>query len=354
VLIADVSTVYKKMFAKAAAELDKTAFIDYAAGGDETLDKIRRQDYDIIIIDAETTGTGMGGLLKAISVEIPKASVLFAARPSPANVQLCEEALDSGAADYLIKPINDSYDDNYIVVRNKLAEVYRTLGEKRGRGSRPAPRKSVRAAAQAETGGERTRKHIRKSKFSPELVLIAASTGGPLALEQILSGLKADFPVPILVVQHMPAHFTSTLAQHLDQKATLRVKLAENREPLAAGTVYIAPGGVHMKLDAKNQIRVDDSPPINGVRPAADILFESVADYFSGTSVLAVVLTGMGCDGERGLAQLKEKRECYCLAQSERTCVVYGMPRAVIENGLADKIVDLDKMAGEISSFHYL
>ena len=182
----------------------------------------------------------------------------------------------------------------------------------------------------------------------PGIVLVASSTGGPMALESILPKLSGDFPVPVLVVQHMLMQFIQTLANSLDMKSSLRVKVAENRETISAGSVYIAPGGVHMKLDSRKRIRFDESPPINGVRPAADILFESVAESFTAQGVLAVILTGMGRDGVNGLARLKEKHKCFCLAQSEETCVVYGMPRAVVEAGYADMILDLDKIPAEI------
>lgn len=183
------------------------------------------------------------------------------------------------------------------------------------------------------------------------IVLIAASIGGPAALENILPKLKKDFPAPILIVQHMPAHFSEILAGTLGHKSELRVKVAENTETVEKGTVYIAPGGVHMKLDRKNRIYLDGSPPVNGICPAADALFASVADCFSGAGVLAVILTGMGNDGVKGLAELKKKQTCFCLAQSEKTCVVYGMPCAAAESGLADMILDLDEIPFAMQNF---
>ena len=185
------------------------------------------------------------------------------------------------------------------------------------------------------------------------IVLIAASIGGPVALENILPKLGKGFPAPILIVQHMPAHFSEILADTLDHKSRLKVKVAENMDNVEKGTVYIAPGGTHMKLDGKNRIYLDGSPPVNGTRPAADELFSSVADSPGITGVLAVILTGMGSDGAKGLAELKKKRACFCLAQSEKTCVVYGMPRAAAENGLADKILDLDEIPVEMESFDF-
>ena len=192
------------------------------------------------------------------------------------------------------------------------------------------------------------------NKFRPGIVLIAASTGGPTALENIIPELREDFPAPVLIVQHLTPHFTEILAQRLNLMSKLDVKVSENGERIKAGTVYFAPGDVHMKLNRRNKIYFDDSPPVNGIRPAADMLFESAAEDFAGDCILAVILTGMGSDGKDGLVKLKEKKNCFCIAQSERTCVVYGMPREAAENGLADKIADLKEIPGEIESFNYL
>ena len=191
------------------------------------------------------------------------------------------------------------------------------------------------------------------NQFSPEIVLIAASTGGPAAFEALMPEIRRDFPVPILIVQHITAYFTEIFAQRLDQISRINVKLAEDGETVSAGTVYVAPSGKHMKLNSGNRICFEHSPLVVGVRPAADVLFESVADNFKGRRVLAVVLTGMGRDGKNGVAKLKEKKECFCIAQSERTCIVYGMPRAVAECGMADKIMDLNDIAPGIESFKY-
>ena len=340
ILVADCSATYKKMFTQAAEELDKNAVVTCVTGENEALDKIKRQDYEIVIVDAEISN--QIALIEEITQQIPKAFVLITARPSKAENDICIEALAKGAADCLTKPIQSSYSENYNAVKNKMDDIFRILAKERGQ-----------KPDLAKQNQYRTKKTIKKSRFHPAIVLIASSTGGPMALENILPKLGKDFPVPILIVQHMLLQFTETLAQNLDQRSALKVKVAENREAIEAGTVYIAPGGTHMKLDNTNRIRLEDSPPINGIRPAADMLFASIAESFSGTGVLAVILTGMGRDGESGLARLKEKLDCFCIAQSEGTCVVYGMPRAAVESGLADKILDLDKIPSELESFDF-
>jgi two-component system chemotaxis response regulator CheB len=203
---------------------------------------------------------------------------------------------------------------------------------------------------EAAPANANVKKMPEKRLFRPKIVLIAVSTGGPQALESILPKLRGDFPAPVLVVQHIATQFTEHLAHHLNQKSQLRVKVAEDGEAVTAGTVYIAPGGTHMKLSAESKVQLDDEPPINGIRPAADALFESVAESFTESEVLAVILTGMGSDGKRGLAALKKMGRCFCVAQSEETCVVYGMPRAAVESGLVDKVLNLDKISAEIEN----
>ena len=342
VLVADTSSVYKKMYAEAVAELDSAAALTFAASGEEALGEVERFDYDVVVIDMEMPEPYVARLLGKIARDIPEAFVLVTARPSPTNGIRFDEALKSGATDCMTKPIYSSYDENMDAVKRKMEGVLKTLYDAReGRGKGP------------DAGVAKRKKAAKRSKFQPEIALVAASTGGPFALEAIFSKLNGDFPVPILVVQHMPSHFTTSLAQHLNQKTPLRVKVAESGETAMAGTVYIAPGGLHMKLDAENKIHLDGSPPLNGVRPAADVLFESVAESFAGSRVLVVILTGMGCDGEKGIAVLKKKRDCLCLAQSEETCVVYGMPRAAVEGGFADKVLDLEEIPLEIEHFFF-
>jgi len=328
VLIADSSSVYKRMFSQAIDESGMNAAVSLVSNSDAALELIWRNNFDIVIIDTEIPGAGVFELLRAMKREIPDAYVLVTAGPSRSNEEIFREAMSCGATECMVKPIYDSYGENLNILKQKIMSVMHE-----------EPKEDPKIES--------------NNKFTPGLVVVAASTGGPLALEKVFAKLNGDFPVPILLVQHIPASFTENLAGILMNKTGLRIKVAENREVIEAGTVYLAPGGSHMKLSMKNMIMLDDSPPINGVRPAADALFESVADNYKGPGVLAVILTGMGSDGRDGLKKLKDKKDCFCISQSERTCVVYGMPRAVEEDGLADKILDLDQISSEIAGFSY-
>jgi len=364
ILIADSSPVYTKMFHRAIEEVDSEVSVTCVPDGNDAADIINRKRPDIVIVDADVQGKGLYELVKLIIKESPKTFILVTARPSSTSTKVFMEALSAGASDSMTKPINDSYNENYQAIMSKISDI---IGIRRVK-TKPViatakTRHSVAAMKARPSGAAmkaRPSDSSSKSKkttpkaFRPQLILFAVSTGGPRALETIIPALRPDISVPALIVQHMPPHFIETLAGRLNSKSILKVKVAEDGEKITGGTVYLAPGGVHMRLNSDNEVFLDDSPPLNGVRPAADALFESVADEFSGMRVLTVILTGMGQDSLKGLIKLKDKKKCYCLAQSEKTCVVYGMPRAVIEDGLVDKVLDLDKIADEINKFNYI
>jgi two-component system chemotaxis response regulator CheB len=185
----------------------------------------------------------------------------------------------------------------------------------------------------------------------PDLVLIGVSTGGPNALTVLLSALPR-LGVPVLIVQHMPPIFTQTLAESLSGKCLLGVREAANGETAEADRVYIAPGGRQMRLapgpEGRKVIQITDDPPENNCRPAVDYLFRSVANQFPGRA-MGVILTGMGSDGTLGIKLLK-RHGCFVIAQDEASCVVYGMPKAVVDAGLADDVLPLEAIASRIAA----
>jgi len=186
----------------------------------------------------------------------------------------------------------------------------------------------------------------------PDLVLITSSTGGPSALEKVLTKIDKNIKKPVLVVQHMPVGFTKRLAEAFDKKCTIEVSEASDNE-LITNNIYIAKGGYHMIIYGNYpnyRTRLIQTSTVNGVMPAADVLFESVAKICKNRKVLVVVLTGMGSDGKNGVSILKESCKTYCITQSEKSCIVYGMPKSVYEAGLSDIVLDLDKIAEKINS----
>ena len=182
------------------------------------------------------------------------------------------------------------------------------------------------------------------------LVVIGSSTGGPQALQTVLTGFTEHFLCPVVVVQHMPAGFTHALAQRLHGISQVEVREASDGEVLRPGCVYIAPGDRHLRIQQEAGVRrivLSDEPPVGNHRPAVDVMYDSVAHL--GNDVVAVILTGMGCDGREGMRRIKQNGG-YCIAQDEATCVVYGMPKSVVDAGLADEICPLPQIADAIEA----
>ena len=184
---------------------------------------------------------------------------------------------------------------------------------------------------------------------TPSLILIVSSTGGPNALEAVLSGLPAAFPTPIMIVQHMPASFTPLLAARLHRECALTVIEAVDGTRLAPGTVYVAPGDRHLSLSTSSSCRVSDGPPVKGCRPSADVLLGSAADRPTARSTLAVILTGMGSDGTNGAGKLVAAGGSV-ICQDESSSVVWGMPGSAVRAGHAYVVLPLDRIGPEIES----
>ena len=192
------------------------------------------------------------------------------------------------------------------------------------------------------------------NKFKKKMILIGTSTGGPRALQEVITKLPKDIKAPILIVQHMPAGFTKSLAQRLDQLSEISVKEAETGDILRDGQAYIAPGGYHMRLTKTGSIYsilLDDvEPPRAGHRPAVDVLFEDNSQY-NDFDKIVVIMTGMGSDGAIGLQKLKAKGNVVAIAESAKTCIVYGMPKAAVETNLVNNIVDVDQIGKMIIQY---
>ncbi|MDR2888878.1 MAG: hypothetical protein LBV33_03445 [Lachnospiraceae bacterium] len=365
ILIADGSPVYKKLFMEASAEAAEKVEMIYVSTAGMVCEAIRNSVFDIVVIDVELTKPDSIEFISGIKEVLPQVIILLTAAPSPRNGIIFAKAVDNGVYSCLIKPIESSYKDNYLMIRRTMKNMVNWLRQSNlseGLSSDLRLNQEVAKvvsevskvmpdAVSMPSDGTEVMQEAVGSSCRPEIVLIASSTGGPSALRRILSSLKADFPVPILVVQHMPDYFSETMAANLRHKTALKVKVAENGDDLTAGTIYIAPGQWHMKMDGDKKIVLDDTQLVNGVRPSADVLFTSIADNPCWSCVMAVILTGMGSDGKGGVERLKASTNCICLAQSEETSAIYGMPRAVIEGGLADKILDLDIIAETIEGF---
>ncbi len=338
VLVVDDSPVIRRLITEALKGDKDLQVVGTASNGKEALDRARVLRPDVITLDVEMPV--MDGLtaLKELRRIYPKAKVIMFSSLTEKGAEATIKALSLGAADFVTKPSSRSLAESIKRIKEELIPKIKSI----------VPAENTRIVPPRPRVLSSPRPPLRKPPRligRREVVAIGVSTGGPRALSEILPQLPVGFPVPILIVQHMPPIFTAQLAQRLDQLCKLNVVEAKENMPVVAGKIFIAPGDHHMEVrevGGVRSIRIHKGPPENSCRPAVDVLFRSVAKVYGGRSV-AVILTGMGQDGLKGAQLLKEKK-ALIIAQDEATCVVYGMPRAVVEAGLADMVLPLNEI----------
>jgi two-component system chemotaxis response regulator CheB len=342
VVVIDDSVVIRRVLTNMLSADPDIEVVGSAANGKLGLEKIRTTKPDIVTLDIEMPV--MDGLttLPLLRAEFPHLPVLMFSTLTTRGGSATLDALALGATDYLTKPETIGGRDQAIAALEaellpKIKVLGRLRSASRARTTRPAPAtlgQPVRHAATARV----------------DVVVIAVSTGGPKALQDVIPQLPANLPVPVVLVQHMPPVFTGLLADRLDRASQVNVVEATHGADVVAGTVYVAPGGRHMVVSkamaGQVVVLLNDDAPENSCRPAADPLFRSVVAAY-GANALGVVLTGMGNDGCKGAQGLVDAGG-EVIAQDEATCVVWGMPGAVVHAGLASTEVPLPSVVGEI------
>jgi two-component system chemotaxis response regulator CheB len=348
VLVVDDSVVIRRLVAS-ALELDPMLeLVGTASNGSIGMQRIEQLNPDVITLDIEMPEMDGLEMLRRIRHAYPQLRVIMCSTLTERGAAKTLEALTLGADDYLAKVTNQgSIDLSITRLREemipKIKQFFRMPGQQQV--AAPAETAHVQAAMQAR----RDSPGPMKMNLRPKVLVIGVSTGGPTALGASLPELPANFPLPILVVQHMPALFTRFLAERLNVTCKLPAEEATQDSPVTPGKILIAPGDFHMKLVSDGSgIRtvLDQGPRQNSCRPAVDALFASAAEVYGG-AVLAVILTGMGQDGLRGAGLLKALGATV-LVQDEATSVVWGMPGAVAGAGLADRILPLNGIVPEI------
>lgn len=341
VLVVDDSAFMRHTISKHLEPIPDIAVVGTARNGRDALAKAPDLEPDVITLDVEMPH--MDGLtaLRHIMRECPTPVVMLSSL-TQRGARTTIEALMRGAVDFVPKPasstnIRSVIDELVVKVKTaaSCADVPGSAGAEEQRGT--------------EAGGPESRRTPprkvgpRPFRSGDPVVVIGTSTGGPRALQEVLSDLPADLPMAVVVVQHMPPGFTQSLAQRLNKTSSLMIQEAADGDRLARGLALLARGDYHLRLRSAKQVSVDHGARRNHLRPAVDVTMESVAEYH-GASVIGVVLTGMGSDGTEGASRIRAAGG-RVIAEHESTSVVYGMPRSVAEAGLADWVVPLPEVA---------
>ena len=352
VLVVDDSVLFRRAIADALVLIPDVDVVGSAPNGKIALERVAALSPDLITLDIEMPEMDGLAVLEELKRQGRTCAVVMVSSFTSRGSDLTIKALERGAFDFITKPTGSNVQASIHAVRDALAPVIsaykrkweiRTILHSSGApaaGSAVAPALSRPAATT----------HARPDVGSADLVVIGVSTGGPNALATLLPMLPASLAAPVLIVQHMPPMFTQSLAASLNSKCGLTVKEANEGDIILPGTVYIAPGGRHMKVvpaaSGGTSLHITDDPAENNCRPSVDYLFRSVANQYSGRAV-AVIMTGMGSDGVLGLRLLK-RRGTLVIAQDEPSCVVFGMPGEAVKAGVVDIISPLGRIAEEI------
>jgi len=330
VLVADDSALMRRLISDLLASAPDIKVVGTARDGLEVLRLVETLHPDVITLDVDMPRLSGLEALSRIMQQHPTPVIILTGLKAP---EVAVEAIQRGAVDMVLKPSGLISVDIY-KVREELITKVRAAAEARMR--------PITGQAGLSTPPSPSPPSLSLSR----MVVVAASTGGPQALSTLLSALPADLPAAFLVVQHMPARFTTSLAQRLNSYCPLLVKEAEHGEAVEPGRVYVAPGGYHTRVRKSSSgvvLTLDQAPPIGRLRPAANVTMRTVAAVYGASSV-GVVLTGMGSDGAEGLRWIKEQGGV-TIAQDKDTSVIYGMPRVAYESGYVDLVLSLPEIA---------
>lgn len=331
ILVADDSTFMRRLLTQALRDAGFEV-VGEAADGDEALSLYRELRPDAMTLDLAMPGMDGIGVLRALRGERSSLPVVVVSAFSPAHGARAVDALAEGAFDLVAKPAFGEPLESFVsALREKVTAAAASA----------APKAALAVAPVCAPRPRRTSARTKK------VVLIATSTGGPRALAELVPDLPSPLGAGGMIVQHMPAGFTASLAQRLDRGGKLNVVEAAGGEALAPDTLILAPGGSHLRLGDDGVARLSDEAAIGGLRPRADLTIADAAKLY-GERLVLVVMTGMGKDGLEGAREVRA-RGGRIIAEAESSCTVYGMPRAIVEAELADVVVPLGQLAGAIA-----
>ena len=351
VLVIDDSALYRKFVSSVLEEIGGIKVIGTASNGRIGLEKIEALKPDLVTLDLEMPVMDGLTMLRELSDREHQVPTIVISSHTAESAKLTNSALQLGAFDFALKPVGKGPNESRELLKECIApRIKASLASLRRKAttSRHTSRNTNinNTASNANQSVQRMVRSVDSIHRRPKVVCIGISTGGPAALNYLMPKLPRDFPCPILLVQHMPPIFTKSLAEDLNRISALEINEAEHGMVAHPGEVLIAPGGKQMRIEKHNElplVRITDDAPERNCRPSVDYLFRSVVENYH-DRVLGAILTGMGDDGLVG-CQLLKKAGARVLAQDEESCVVYGMPRSVIEAGVVDQVAPLQEMA---------
>lgn len=362
ILVVDDSALMRRVICDIINSDDNFQAIDICRDGQEAYEKLKTKSYDGVLLDVNMPRMDGLQLLEALQKDGIKANIIMVSTLTTKEAEVTIMALERGAIDFVTKPTNiveakgEDFKNRLIEVLSAVLRTQKIPSRSTYQTSAPIQRQAVNAKALStaplDSKPAAPVKRLAATAGKNKLVALACSTGGPKALQEVIPYLDAGMNAPMVLVQHMPAGFTKSMADRLNEISPIAVKEAEEGDVLQKGHVYIAPGGKHMEVkknpDGTHKIVLNDMPAIGGLKPCANITFDSISNT-GFDEIICVVLTGMGADGTNGILSLCQHKPVHVIAQNAETCVVYGMPKAIAEAGVVDEVVSLKDVAKTIT-----
>ena len=368
ILVVDDSALMRRVICDIINSDDNFQAIDICRDGQEAYEKLKTKSYDGLLLDVNMPRMDGLQLLEALQKDGIKANIIMVSTLTTKEAEVTIMALERGAIDFVTKPTNiveakgEDFKNRLIEVLSAVLRTQKIPSRSTYQTSAPIQRQTVNrpqavnakalSTAPLDSKPAAPVKRLAATAGKNKLVALACSTGGPKALQEVIPYLDAGMNAPMVLVQHMPAGFTKSMADRLNEISPIAVKEAEEGDVLQKGHVYIAPGGKHMEVkknpDGTHKIVLNDMPAIGGLKPCANITFDSISNT-GFDEIICVVLTGMGADGTNGILSLCQHKPVHVIAQNAETCVVYGMPKAIAEAGVVDEVVSLKDVAKTIT-----
>ena len=350
ILVVDDSALMRRLICDIIDSESTFQAKDGCRDGLEAYEKLKSTAYDAVILDVNMPRMDGLELLEKLQQDGIKATIIMVSTLTTKDADVTIRAMELGAVDFITKPCNiiEAKSDEFrrrilqmlkAVIRSDDAKAQANVQLQTAETMKPAQVKMPKKLERTGNSGKKV------------LVALACSTGGPKALQSVIPYLPKDLNAPMVLVQHMPIGFTKSMADRLDELSDIEVKEAKEGDGRKKCFVYVAPGGRHMEVkkqaDESHVIRLNEDAPIGGLRPCANVTYESLRT--SGyDEIVCVVLTGMGCDGTGGILSLQQKKKIYVISQDAASCVVYGMPKAIAEAGVVNEVVPLTEIAQTI------